>query len=53
MLPLTKRQREILRTIEIVFFDAYLRNDDDSLDTLERMDDTIPEVSVQSDTEAS
>jgi predicted dienelactone hydrolase len=46
-----RRQREILRVLEVVFFDAYLTGDADSLDLLEHLDELMPELSVQSDTD--
>jgi predicted dienelactone hydrolase len=44
------RQREILRTIETIFFDGYLRGDKDSVKFLtERLATSIPEVTVKYD----
>jgi len=43
------RQRQILRTIEVVFFDAYLRGDGGSLKLLERLHDFMPELTIESD----
>jgi predicted dienelactone hydrolase len=44
------RQREILRTIETVFFDGYLRGDKDSVKFLsDGLATSIPEVTVKSD----
>jgi predicted dienelactone hydrolase len=45
-----RRQRDILRTIEVVFFDGYLRGDRDSVDFLTHgLAATIPEATVTSD----
>jgi predicted dienelactone hydrolase len=44
------RQREILRTIETIFFDGYLRDDEDSVKFLsDGLSTAIPEVSIKSD----
>lgn len=45
-----QRQRDILRMIEVVFFDGYLRGDSDSVDFLtDGLASAIPEVTVTSD----
>ena len=43
------RQRELLRTVAVSFFDAYLRGDKASRDLLLELPDLLPEVRLESD----
>ena len=43
------RQRELLRTVAIPFFDGYLRDDNPSRDLLLKLPDLLPEVRLESD----
>lgn len=43
------RQRELLRTVAVPFFDAYLRGDSASRDLLPELPDLLPEVTIESD----